>query len=227
MHVQFVNSKLVILLLVWVCSWFVSTGVFANANLIVITPKEQSGAESIVYSSGTVIGAVLLQNLFLKTRLLQNWPSLPLGTLLSPSLMTNFSGTRSMKFHQSIWYFRYQTNGIPLIWLIFQVPDQWNSINLVVEILKHSAPLHFEYELRWTAFLTFGTPQQWISRKKTRKNNFQKIIFPYLKTDAFWKITHMLWNFSHLLPNHSNENLPHMSKYFSTNFVYFSLTLPF
>ncbi len=32
---------------------FASFGFCANANLIVITPKEQAGAESIVYSAGT------------------------------------------------------------------------------------------------------------------------------------------------------------------------------
>ncbi len=42
------------------CFWFesapgfASCGVCADANLIVITPKEQTGAESIVYSGGTV-----------------------------------------------------------------------------------------------------------------------------------------------------------------------------
>ncbi len=104
--------------------------------------------------------------------------------------MTNFLATRSMDFHQSGWFFRYQTDGIPSIWLIFQVPDRWNySINLVIEILKRSAPLHFEYELGWTAFLDSRTPQQWISKRKNWKNNFQKNIFPYLKTDALWRIT--------------------------------------
>ncbi len=48
------HAKLIILLPVRVCSWFASSGVNANANLIVITPKEQTGAESIVYSAGTV-----------------------------------------------------------------------------------------------------------------------------------------------------------------------------
>ncbi len=36
------------------CSWFASSGVCANANLIVITSKEPAGAESIVYSAGAV-----------------------------------------------------------------------------------------------------------------------------------------------------------------------------
>ncbi len=36
------------------CSGFASSGVCANAILIAITSKEQSGAESIVYSAGTV-----------------------------------------------------------------------------------------------------------------------------------------------------------------------------
>ncbi len=31
--------------------------VYANANLIVMTPKEQTGAESNVYSAGTVTGS--------------------------------------------------------------------------------------------------------------------------------------------------------------------------
>ncbi len=103
----------------------------------------------------------------------------PLGTLPKPfigfNLMTNFSGTRSMEFHQSDWFFRYHNNGIPAIRLIFQVPDRWNSINLVIEISKHSAPLHFEHGLCWTAFLAFGTPQQWISiKKKCEKITFKK-----------------------------------------------------
>ncbi len=54
MHCQFVSPKLVILFLVRVCSWFASSSVCADANLLVITPKEQTGAESIVYSAGTV-----------------------------------------------------------------------------------------------------------------------------------------------------------------------------
>ncbi len=61
-----------------VCSWFASTGICANANWIVITPKEQTGAESIVYSAGTVTGVVLLQNLVLKTKLLRSRPSIQL-----------------------------------------------------------------------------------------------------------------------------------------------------
>ncbi len=54
--------------------------------------------------------------------------TVPLGTLSSPSigfnLMTNFSGT--------------SPDRIPSIWLIFQVPDRWNSIDLVIEISKRS-----------------------------------------------------------------------------------------
>ncbi len=52
MYCQFVNPKLVILFRV--CSRFAISGVRANANLIVITLKEQTGAESIAYSGGTV-----------------------------------------------------------------------------------------------------------------------------------------------------------------------------
>ncbi len=43
------------------CSWFksapcfASSGVCANTNLILITSKEQNGAESIVYSARTVV----------------------------------------------------------------------------------------------------------------------------------------------------------------------------
>ncbi len=54
---------------------------------------------------------------------------------------------------------------------------------------EFSTPLHFEYELGWTAFLASGTPQQWISKGKSEKNNFQKIFFLYLKLDAFWRMT--------------------------------------
>ncbi len=54
MDCQFVTPNLVILFSVRECSWFASSSVCANANLIVITPKEQTGAESIVYSAGTV-----------------------------------------------------------------------------------------------------------------------------------------------------------------------------
>ncbi len=61
MHYQFVSTKLI-----------ASSGVCVKANLIEITPKEQTGAESIVYSTGTV----LLQNLVLKTKLLRSRPSL-------------------------------------------------------------------------------------------------------------------------------------------------------
>ncbi len=97
----------------------------------------------------------------------------PLGTLPSPSigfnLMTNFSRTRSMEFYQSDWFFTYQINEIPSIWLIFQVPDQWNSINLVIEISKRPASLLFEYELGWTAFLD--------SRKKQLKKYLSKNCF--------------------------------------------------
>ncbi len=54
MHCQFVNPKLVILFPVRICPWFPSSGVCASANLIVITPKEQTGAERIFYSAGTI-----------------------------------------------------------------------------------------------------------------------------------------------------------------------------
>ncbi len=70
MPFQFVSPKLVILFPVRVCSWFASTGICTNANLIVITPKEQTGAGSIVYLAGTVTGVVLLQNLVLKNQTL-------------------------------------------------------------------------------------------------------------------------------------------------------------
>ncbi len=49
MHCQFVSLKLVILFTVRVYSWFANCSVCANANLIMITPKEQTVAESIVY----------------------------------------------------------------------------------------------------------------------------------------------------------------------------------
>ncbi len=55
----------------------------------------------------------------------------------------------------------------------FQVPDKWNSIDLDIENSKCNVPLTFEYELSWTAFLACGTPQQWISRGKWKKD-FQK-----------------------------------------------------
>ncbi len=84
--------------------------------------------------------------------------SVPVSTLPSPStgfnLVTSFLGTRLVEFHWSVWFFRYQTDGTPTMCLIFQVPDQYNSI----EISKRSASLHFEYELGWTAFFAFGTP---------------------------------------------------------------------
>ncbi len=96
-----------------------------------------------------------------------------------------FSGTRWMELHQSGWFFRYQSNGIPSIWLIFQVSDLWNSINLVIEISKCTAPLHFKCELSWTAILASGTPQQWISREKTEKITFKKLFFPTWKLTLF------------------------------------------
>ncbi len=117
------------------------------------------------------------------------------------NLMNNFSGTGSMEFHQYGWFFRYQTNGIPSNWLIFQVPDQWNSINLVIDISKRSVLLHFEHELGWTEFLISGTPQQWISRKKTEKITFKKIFF-------------ITWNWCFL------ENRPYT--YFLVNFIKFT-----
>ncbi len=52
------QSKLVILSPVRVCSGFASSGVYANANLIVISPKEQTGVESIVYSAGTITRSI-------------------------------------------------------------------------------------------------------------------------------------------------------------------------
>ncbi len=83
-----------------------------------------------------------------------------------------------MEFHRSGWFFKCQA--------------RWNSINLVIEISKRSAPLHLVFELGWTAFLASEIPQQWISRKKLWKNNFQKIIFPYLNIDAaFRRIVHV------------------------------------
>ncbi len=54
MRCLFVSPKLVIMFLVRACSSFASSGVCATANLIVITPNEQTGAESIVYLPGTV-----------------------------------------------------------------------------------------------------------------------------------------------------------------------------
>ncbi len=54
MYCQFVSPKLVILFPVRVCSWFASSSVCAKVNLTIIIPEEQTGAESIVYSAGTV-----------------------------------------------------------------------------------------------------------------------------------------------------------------------------
>ncbi len=62
MHCQFISPKLVILLPVRVCSRFASSGVCPNANRKVITPKEQTGAESIVYSARTVIRSSSFKN---------------------------------------------------------------------------------------------------------------------------------------------------------------------
>ncbi len=89
-----------------------------------------------------------------------------------------------MEFHGSVLFFRYQTDGIRSIWLFFEVPDQWNSIDLVIEISKCFAFLHFEYEVSWTAFLASGTPQQWISREKTEKK-LSKNYFSLLKKWRF------------------------------------------
>ncbi len=58
------------------CSWFASSGFCASADLIVITPKEQTGAESIVYLAGTVTRSSSFTKPVLKTRLLQSRPPL-------------------------------------------------------------------------------------------------------------------------------------------------------
>ncbi len=49
----------------------------------------------------------------------------------------------------------------------------WNSIELVTENSKWDAPIPFEYELGWIAFLASGTPQKWISRGKRLKNDLK------------------------------------------------------
>ncbi len=49
----------------------------------------------------------------------------------------------------------------------------WNSVELVTENSKWDALLLLEYELGWTAFLTSGIPQKWISKEKRLKNDFQ------------------------------------------------------
>ncbi len=84
--------------------------------------------------------------------------------------VADLSGTRPMELNRSGWF--------------FQVPDGWNSINLVIEISKHSAPLYFEYELGWTAFLASGTHSAIdFKKKKTEKTTFKKLFFPT------WKMT--------------------------------------
>ncbi len=102
--------------------------------------------------------------------------------------------------HLQVW--SVEANGI-VWWPTFQVPDRWNSTDLVIENSKWDATLPFEYELSWTAFLVSGTPQQWISRKKYWKTNIQKIIFDDLKIDAF-----------RFLDNHPYEKLKKVAKFF-------------
>ncbi len=106
-----------------------------------------------------------------------------LGTLSSPSngfsLMTYFSGNRSMEFHQSGWFFKCQTDGIPLIWsLKFQ-----NSLHL--SPLWVWIGLNCIFRLWDTSAMDF--------KKKKWKNNYQKIIFPYLEIDPFYRIAHIRW----------------------------------
>ncbi len=97
------------------------------------------------------------------------------------NLMTIFSGTRSMGFHQSGWFFWYRTNRIRSIWLIFQVADR---IPLIWS-LKFQNALHLStLSINWTE-LHFW-PQQRISRKKkTQKITFKKLFFPTWKLTLF------------------------------------------
>ncbi len=57
-----------------------------------------------------------------------------------------------------------------------QIPDRWNSIDLVIENSKRDATLPFGYELGWTSFLASGTPQldfkEENSEKRLSKNFF-------------------------------------------------------
>ncbi len=89
--------------------------------------------------------------------------SVHLGTQHSPSitfnLMTNFSGTRPMEFHRSGWFFRYQTNGISSITLIFQVPDLWSSIDLAD--FSSIRLMEFRWSGHWN-FQTLCIPPLWV-----------------------------------------------------------------
>ncbi len=104
--------------------------------------------------------------------------SVPLGTLPDPPL-------------NLIW------------WLTFQVPDRWNSIDLAD--FSGTRPVEFHWSGHWNfKMLCISSLGVWIwlncifglwdpsamdFKEKNWKNNFQKIIFHYLKIDAFWRIT--------------------------------------
>ncbi len=96
----------------------------------------------------------------------------PLGTLPNPfirfNLMTNFSDTRAMKFHRSGWFSKYQNKGI----LKFQIG--------LISLLWVWIGLNYIFGLWDTSAMDFKG-KNWI-------NNFQKIIFHYLKIDAFQRI---------------------------------------
>ncbi len=132
--------------------------------------------------------------------------SAPLGTFPSSSigfnLMTNltyFPGTRSMEFHQFSWFLKYQTSGIPSIWLIFQAPDRWNFINLVPNALHLST-----ISINWAELHSWplGHLSNRFQDKKTEKIT-SKNYFSVLQNCCFsenHRCKHLFLFFSYLRP---------------------------
>ncbi len=129
--------------------------------------------------------------------------SVPQGTLLSLSigfnLITNFSGTRPLKFHWSAWFFKYQTDGIPSSstrLMEFHRPAwffKYHTTGIpLIWSLKFQSTLHLSTSsMNWAElhFWPLGYLSNGFQGGRNWKNNFQKIIFHHLKIDTFWRIT--------------------------------------
>ncbi len=103
-----------------------------------------------------------------------------LNVIIIYVLISRFDSARSMELYDD-YLFRYQ-------WLIFHVPDQWNSIDLVIENSKCDAPSPLS--MNW-AELHFWLPGHLSSGFQGEKNDFQKIISYHSKIDTFWRITRL------------------------------------
>ncbi len=132
--------------------------------------------------------------------------SVLLGILPSPStgfnVMTNFSDTRLMEFHQSVWFFRYQTDVVYFSstrLMKFHWSGHWNFKTLCIPPLWVWIEVNCIFGLWDTSAMDFNG-KNW---KNLSKNHFST-----LEIDAFWRITHLVLVKSIFLSNFLQSSGP-------------------